>query len=447
MNEWSILSRKVLSSVMVDTGAIFPVVEIAGEDISAYSPDTREIAAAVFRCLNDGVPPFVDSVTSRMSGDDKIGYARVIAAQFNATDNSNIVSVAKELIEIAKIQKVRSLGKVMMEAKGEDVSAIIKAAEVALSGLRNNGSRRPSDSRTVDAKAWEMITDDRYLPVPSGMSWFDQANGGFWPGENYWVVAPYKSRKTTIARNSVLASARAGFPVAFFAAEGQREVFALDCQCMLATEHIIKSRLKDNPSWGGFNSIKLSSKRLMIAFRSGQGALSEEETEGMAAAREEWNKLPVYVYDGVDKIRDLAALRYIIERDVMDRGIRSFWIDHSQLFGSEGNSTLYDRQSETSRFIQTFAADKKIVACALSQQNEESIKYAGRSSYSPGVKGGGDAPAASDVSFMSYVDPDVDYILHIEIKLGRSIGKSGHDHLLNTHSGLFVDKWFSFRKG
>lgn len=421
---WQSLSHKVLSCVLNDPGAVFPVMKVIDTNTNWFPQKDRPVWGAIMACLDEMVPPTQEAVQSRLEG-TSVDYVKGIAGKFNETDNSLLVYNAEQLKDNGILVQARQIFKQFYDETTtvEQVQNSINKATAEFTGLLAKKSNRGAGAIEVSSKAWDLVDNFDGNGIPSGMTWFDEMTGGLWPGMNYWVAAAYKSGKSTLMRNGILNAAEAGYPVGAYCAEGGREMFALACQCMLATRILMDA---GKPS----ENCTVSPIRVLMNWKKGR--FSQEEKAAMQQAREIWSTLPIRVYDSADGITDLTTLHYLIKRDKVEYGIQAVWADYSQLFGS-GN--IYERQSATALKVQDIAAREKIAFCMLAQKNESGVQ--GNDSYSPNVKGGGDAPAAADFLFIPRIDPDVPNVLEVKLKLSRHT-RSGMTkfHAFNPSSGL-----------
>lgn len=427
---WGTLGRKILASVLVDDGAVFPVNEIIGNHINWFAPKERPIWQAVRQCLDSNTPPTIEAVVTRVNGNVEPGYIQIVANLFNDDDNRHLLYNANELREIGILASARQIGRNLAELQEiEGVGNAVNRATNELSGLLASKSNRSPLAGDVGNVAWQQVKDFEGSGIKTGLKWFDELTGGLWPGMNYWVVAPYKSGKSTVMRNAVINSAQAGHSVGVFCAEGSREMFALDCQAMIATTCLAEQGLRDK-------ALRLSGLFIKRHYWH-QGVLNNQELDAIRHAVSIWNDLPILLWDTRDGIRDLTTLRYLVKRSKLEYGTRVFWADYSQLFGGAG--TLFERQSSTSLAVQDIPQSEDVVFCMLSQQNEEQIRSGGES-HSPGVKGGGDAAAAADFMLIPKINPD-DNLMELRLKLSRHTRTGKGFHYMNPSSGLMMDKW------
>jgi len=392
----------------------------------------RSIWGAVALCAQENIPPTPEAVALRC--DAAPGYIQTVATGWNEEDGKNVLYHADELKKLGILADLRHLGSELREAdEPSGTDGVIEYAMARLSGVAAMQSNRAGDAYSVSESAWKDIEQGAGEGVATGIKWFDELTGGIWPGFNYWVAGAYKSGKTTLMRNIVLNIATAGVACDVFCAEGSREMFALDCIAMLATEIMCKASQKK------LRDLRLSGLFLRRGWRSKDGLFSKAELDAINEAREIWNTLNIRVWDTVDGIRNMATLRHRIKQSKFEYGSGVHFLDYSQLFGSRG--TLFERQSKTALTAQEIASGEKVALWILTQRNESAT--GGGDSYSAGVKGGGDASAAADFLLMPMVDQDSEIMFNVKLKHSRHSGLGEGSHIVNRSSGLIVDEWFS----
>jgi hypothetical protein len=429
---WQMLGHKILSSILVDNAAVFPVMDVLGRDVVWFPGKQAQVYQGIIQCVDENTPPTIEAVTIR--GQFPNGYVQSIANQWNDDDNRKVVYHCEEIRKLGTLAELRRIGREMQQVTSPDqVEAHIDYIGNRLVGLSSLTSNRQGDAQTVSDSAWSAVDKFGGVCIPTGLSWFDDVAGGLWPGMNYWIVAAYKMGKSTLMRNCILSALDNDFPVDAYCAEGSREMFALDCQAMIATRLLCE--------WGERNldHLRLSGLFLLRFWRSNKPLFTKAEYEATQQAREIWNSYPVRVWDTSDGIRGLSTFRYRVQKSRMMHNSQTHWADYSQLFGNSG--TTYERQSKTAKVVQEIATSENVAVCMLAQRNEESIKYG--ESYSAGVKGGGDASAAADFMIVPHIDHELDNRMYVKIKHSRHTGTGNGTHIINRTSGLILDRWFA----
>jgi hypothetical protein len=431
---WQSLAHKVIASVLVDPGAVFPVLDVLGRNLHWFPPKSGKVWRAVLQCVDEDVPPSVEAVNLRCDG--LAGYVQAIANQWNEEDNRNVIYNAQDLKRVGSLAEVRKLGRELLDViDPAQVAASIEYAEARLSGILSDVIDRRADAEAVSSSAWDQVNGFDGHGVPTGLEWYDDITGGLWPGMNYWVVGAYKTGKTTMMRNCVLHALDKGHAVDVFCAEGSREMFALSCQAMIATRLMLEDGERDR------SKFRLSGLFILRAGRDNLAVFTKQELDALNAAREIWAGYNVRVWDTADGIRNLATLKHCIQKSKFEHGSRVHWCDYSQLFGS--GETLFDRQSKTALMVQEIAQSENVSVCMLAQRNEAAIR--GGETYSSGVKGGGDANAAADFELMPEIDENIPGVMNVKLKYSRWTGTGSGSHDLVGACNLIADKWYRRR--
>ena len=426
---WQVLGHKVLASILVDHGAVFPVLDVLGNGLHWFMPKQAQVWAGVLQCVEEGIPPTVEAVQTRCGVD---GYVQAIANQWNDGDNRNVVYHAEELRRLGGLAEFRHVGREILEVTDPgDLVPSVEYASNRLSGVLAATARRNGAAASVSASAWAKVEKFRGQGIPTGMGWFDEITGGLWTGMNCWMAAAYKSGKSSLMRNLVLAALGAGHAVDVYCAEGSREMFTLDCQAMIATRLLCERGERDK------KQLRLSGLFIKRVWRSREAVLRKEEWEALEEARTEWEGYNARVWDTSDGIRNLGTLRHRVQKSKFDHGSLIHWCDYSQLFGS--GRTLYERQSAVALAVQEIATDEDVMMGMLTQRNEAAI--GGGNTYSAGVKGGGDASAAADFLLMPKIDLEVPGFLDVKLKFSRHTAMGQGRHAINPSSGLILDRW------
>jgi len=429
---WDTLAHKILASILVDNGAVFPVLDVLGTGMHWWPPKAAQAWAGVIQCVNENVPPTVEAVKLRSGCDN--GYLRAIANGWNDDDNSKVVYHAGELKRMGALAELRRLGRELCEVIDPSaVTSSIGFAENRLRGLTAVTSDRKGDAASVSASAWNQVEQFQGQGIMTGLGWLDDITGGLWPGWNVWLAGAYKSGKTTLMRNFLLHTLDQGYGADAYCAEGTREMFTLDCQAMIATRLLCERGIRR------LDKLRLSGLFLLRVWRDRLPVLTKDELDAVNDAREIWEGYNVRVWDTRDGIRDLTTLHHRVRQSNLEFGSMVHWADYSQLF-APGKGTIYERQSETSMAVEEIAVEAGVVFGMLTQRNEASIRDGG--GYSAGVKGGGDASAAADLMLIPMIDHELKDRIKVRIKHARHAGVGEGIHVINASSGLIVDRWF-----
>jgi KaiC/GvpD/RAD55 family RecA-like ATPase len=428
---WEELSTKILSSIITDHGAYFPVADIVGSDDKLWPGKARKVWRGIVQCVDTDTLPTIQAIKLRLNGDTPDEYLDYLHRQWSDEDNARVIYHAEQMKQIGLLAKLREVGRDLASLDSVDeIGEAVQQADVGLSSITAMQTNRKGDAESVSQSAWAEVEAFDGKGVLTGLAWFDTITGGIWHGFNYWVVANYKSGKTSLMRNIALTVTGAGHAVDIFCAEGSRELFTLDCVAMLAEGLMLDRGVLTN-------KLRLSGLFIKRIWWKRENILSKDELECIEEARQIWEKLPIRVWDSRDGIRNWATLKHIIRKSKLDYGSRIHMVDYSQLLGGEGN--VYERQSQTALMAQDISVTENIAIWMLAQRNEAAVK--GDSGHSSGVKGGGDADAAADFTLIPTVDEDG---FSIELKHSRHTSSGMKEvHVTNPSSGLILDKWIS----
>ena len=424
---WETLAHKVLASILVDHGAVFPVLDVLGQGMHWFPKKPGQVWGGVLQCIEDGVPPTVEAVGIRCTTPN--GYIQSIANQWTDDDNRQVIYHAEELRRLGALAEYRVLGREILGVTDPaDVVGAVGYTSSRLSGILSATTRRQGGGQAVSDSAWAKMEQFQGTGILTGLGWLDELTGGMWPGMNYWIVAAYKMGKSTLMRNIILTALEAGHATDVYCAEGSREMFALDCQAMIATRLLYQRQERERTP-------RLSGLFILRGYLRQQAIFTKQELDAIAEARAIWNAYDVRVWDAADGITDLGILRNRVQKSKYDHGSLVHWGDYSQLFGPPG--TIYERQAATALAVQQIAATEGVVFGMLAQRNEMAIRAT--DTYSAGVKGGGDASAAADAMLIPHIDEESPTSFGIQLKYSRHTGTGSGTHLINPSSGLILD--------
>jgi replicative DNA helicase len=233
---WNELGDKILSCILTDHGAYYPVIDTLSPDVTLWSPQTRSVWKAIIGCVEADTLPTTEAVKLRLNGNTTPEYLNKLSRLWNDEDNAKVIYHAEQMKQVGLLAKLRAVGRELSAT--EDVNELneaIERADVGLSAITAFNTDRKADAESVLNSAWAEVEAFDGQGIPTGLKWFDRLTGGIWPGFNYWINAAYKSGKSSLMRNIALNVAQKDHPVDIFAAEGSRETFVLDCIAMLAT--------------------------------------------------------------------------------------------------------------------------------------------------------------------------------------------------------------------
>jgi replicative DNA helicase len=344
-------------------------------------------------------------------------------------------------------------------ASGKSHSTITPRLVTALTALDGSGKIAGETAEDM-ADEFDAMMDTPPVPLTlTGIPWLDGISGGIEPGHIWWIAAPYKSRKSTVMLNMALGLLMTWFTrgcvgeppsIAIASREMPRVRITAQIIAMLAVAYIRRRGWWQERFTFGTTAFPLhmiSAKSLTNA-RGGYRQWDARRVEAIDYARKQFSYFGKYlrVYDRAKengKLSDLDSLFSVMRRDIHIHKPTVIFVDYLQLFQPE-DMTLFQFMSSASRKLQEFAGAENVTVIPLVQQNEETIRAG--SSYSGGVKGGGDAPSTADYQLnclykSGEVEDDPTKLL-LTMKLSRH-GDGGGDtkkvHDIHPQSGLLLE--------
>lgn len=343
--------------------------------------------------------------------------------------------------------------------KGEPLETVTSNLITVLMGLDKSHTIK---NETAAAIADSFVTMMNSVPPPlllTGLPWLDGLTGGVDKGHMWWIAAPYKSRKSTVMLNVALGllmtwvtKGCSGEPPSIGIASGEmpRQRIAAQMVAMLAVAYIQRTG-----QWRDTFTINASTAPLhyisptmllqaRVNYRKWDARRVAAVDYGIAQFRKFEKALRVYdrTPDG-GSLADVKQLVSVMKRDIHRYGTNVFMVDYLQIFKGAADAKLFDYVSNASLELQKFSASEQVTLIILAQQNEETIKSG--SSYSAGIKGGGDPTATADYLITSrYKSGDLTDENQLELTMRFSRHGSGGGNvqqLFNIHpySGLLLD--------
>lgn len=315
-----------------------------------------------------------------------------------------------DLLQMGEVALVRKQLK-EADASLENGDQLDGTVAELMSNLAFTGVEIVKNETAVDS-ANEM---QKYLSQPpdkvisSGISCLDGWMGGIGEDDVIGIAAPYKMRKSTLARNIALNVAREGGSVAILMYESNKRMVVAQFVTMFAIEFLINNNLYHAIGQRSHNPLKWISAKDLVRVRAGYRQWESAKVAAIDYGIGEYRKLEknLRIYDKSKEggsLYDLASAQRVLLRDKRLYGADLAVIDHATQI-MEGGS-IYDRMSTIAPFLETFARRQKMAMCILAQMNEATVK-SNREDHSPGIKGGGDLPAAVDYLFtVSYREED-----------------------------------------
>lgn len=379
-------------------------------------------------------------------------YTPLVGAAFD----TNCGIVLKYGIRAGATRVVRLMAQQFEDVDGKPTQQIISQGTDILTSLRTE-----AQPNSVQA---DEIADDlaKYIDAPvektinTGLPWLDGMTGGFYAGDVWMVAGAYKMRKTTLLLNMCLNAALGGASVTFLSREMNKREVAAQLVSMLAVgdllahdeygihNHDLKSGTDYYLNW-------ISPRKLLLAraeYRKWDARKVRAIDYGIATFRQIGNRLRIYdsTPDG-GGLNDIDSAILAIKRDRYLHGAEVVFVDYLQLFDAPG-SNLFEKSSYSARSFQAITKTTSITTCIAAQRSEEAIKNT-EFTYSPGIKGGGDAAAVSDFALQTrykFSQNTNENELEIAVTLSRH-GSGGGDSKqivpIHPNSGLLLESDFA----
>jgi replicative DNA helicase len=427
----------IIGSILIKPDVMLDVFDKITPDDFAIAAN-RWLAEAAWGCFNAKIAVTYPAIVERLRSNGRFSEAMVKTAVTFADIDAIISSVTDQ-----DIPAIADHARIVREAslRRNGLSSVTNAAklfcdmDMDLDQIERNvfsqvgqvfdhsGGRDAAVSAigNDEQARIDKIGDDAVAGIPCGIEWLDELTGGFLPSEAWVIAAPYKMRKTTLALNMAISCARNDAPISLFTVgDSSRGATYRKLIALVMNERLIRN---------GAENLSAPSARAL------QYPIRVDDYRGIYEyARKVVDSWPIRIYDGQDKIGNLAEASRILRRDAALYGTRVFVYDYAQAVYSGKND--YERTSAFVTWMQQMIGEYGMTGVAISQLNEETIKTSG-DSYSPGAKGGGALPAMANVFLMTrYLEPD----MTIELKLSRD-SRTGdkRKHQLNPASGLILD--------
>jgi hypothetical protein len=422
----------------------------------------RRLFEAIRDCVKAGEPIHDTTVREKCGSIVTVDWYAQIADLYDSTRGAAVLTANAAIVRrhglnaIAR-NELREAESVI--AKGQTYSDVLPGLMTKLASIETNSS---IEGETADLMA-DSFADFMDSPPPAlmltGIPWLDQLSGGFDRGHIWWIAAPYKSRKSTVMLNIALGMLMtwytrgcAGEPPSIGIASGempQKRVIA-QIVAMLGVANIRRRNLWRETFTAGTTAYPLHmiSARALMNARAAYRQWDPRRVEAIDYGIRQYANFgrALRVYDRSKEgggLSDLNSLFTIMRRDMHLYRTNVFFIDYLQLF-QPAEAKLFEYMSWAARELQKFAAHEGVTLVALAQQNEDTIKTG--TTYSAGIKGGGDAASTADYLLTSLYKAgdfaDDATKLQLTMKLSRH-GDGGGDtkrvHDIHPHSGLLME--------
>jgi len=434
-NDLALLERSLLAALLHAPSALVEVHRILGGEKAFVDSRHQATYGALVHLMFNGQPTNAYTV-SELCG-IPAAVLQSLTTQFAALTSDELLSLAQLIRRRADDREDLQTGaevRKLFDASTDDRHGrLLLGAQMLLTRLNESSSYRDPAiakiSERLEAEIAQYAKGDLIGPS-CGLDWFDKRTAGLAPGNVWTIAGSYKARKTTIANNLVLNACLGGASVSVFALEGSQSLTNATLRAMLATRKLI--------AWGKANECMLSPVFVM------RGRRTPAQQEALEEARQEIDKFALRIYDARDGIFDIDIVRSLIRRDKMLYELHAFTLDYVQLLGAD-KMGIFERMESSSRVLQRTAGEEAVTAILLSQLHESAVSAMdsidpNNIPSSPGVKGGGDLPAASDYLFMTRYKQTTPTELGVFMWLSRFAGSGKVAFEINPYSGLILQQ-------
>jgi replicative DNA helicase len=351
------LEEAVLGAIMLDTDAIFSIVDILKPE-SFYREAHQKIFNSMIELNKKNFPCDLFSVTEHLRSINELdstggpiyitGLLSKVVSSANIEYHSKIITqkyIQRELIRVSTELQTRAFD------DSYDISELMEYAEMNL--LELSGSihkKKPKKlgkiiDNVIDVIGKIISGEVKLIGVPSGFTSLDRATGGFKKQELTIIACRPSVGKTSLALQMALNMARLSYPVAIFS-------------CEMSEDELGRRTLSGA---SGKSNTELINGRCDI--------------EQLLKSSESLINLPVFIDDtsGISVIELKAKSRRLI----IESGIKLIIVDYLQLMTGDGQSREQE-VSSISRGLKAIAKDLNIPVIGLSQLNRETENAKGQ---------------------------------------------------------------------
>lgn len=345
------------------------------------------------------------------------------------------------------IQRVLNTGITQLADTKKPTALLISQLMDILSTVHMDTSIKGETAAEIAKEFIHMMNTEPVAQLSTGFQWLDTIAGGFDRKHLWWIAGAYKGRKSTMMLNLMLSALMQGAQVGTLSREMPRIRVAGQMVAMLAVAWLLREGLYNQTDANGIplNSISANSlARAKVGYRKWDKRKVAAVDYGIA----EWTKFDkrLRIYDSMDgagSLSDWASVQRVVKRDKAMYGLDLLFVDYMQLFDAPGKSE-HEMTAYLSKNFQKLTMKEDITTIVVAQKNEDSIKN-GQKSYSPGIKGGGDAAATADfmlVTSYKQGDQSDETQLNVRMQLSRhGTGGADVENTFDIHpaSGLFLE--------
>jgi len=381
----------------------------------------------------------------------------VYTPQVGQAFESNCKLVLKYGLRASASRVVKIMGEQFDDVNGKPLEHIVSQGTDILTGLNTGNRAKAVQADEISAELDADFDAPEEKTIPTGLAWLDGLSSGFAPGDIWMIAGAYKMRKTTLMINMCLNIALNGISTTFLSREMSRKQVAAQMIAMLAVGDLFEHgeydcKFKDHNGDDGY--LNWIAPRKLLQVRSGYRSWDKRKVRAIDAARVKFRALEkvMRIYDTTPDnggLSDIASAQNAVKRDLFLYSTQVVFVDYLQLFNAPVTGT-FEQAAYNSRSFQEMGKRDAITMVIAAQRNEEAIKST-EESYSPGIKGGGDAAAVADFALQTRYKVGTisdETKLEIAITLSRH-GSGGSDtkYTANIHpnSGLLLDSNYALK--
>jgi replicative DNA helicase len=353
------------------------------------------------------------------------------------------------------IQRVLNTGIAQLADGKKSTSVLIAQLMDILSTVHMDTSIKGETAAEIGKEFLAMMNSEPGSQLSTGFTWLDSIAGGFDRRHLWWIAGAYKGRKSTLMLNLILAGLMQGAEVGVLSREMPRIRVAAQMISMLAIAWLLREGLYMATDANGIPLNSISANSLTRA-KQGYRKWDKRKVAAVDFGISEWNKFDkrLRIYDSMDgagSLSDWSSVQRVVKRDKAMYGLDLLFVDYMQLFDAPGKSE-HEQTAYLAKNFQRLTMREDITTIVLAQKNEDSIKN-GQKSYSPGIKGGGDAAATADFMLVtSYKQTAESLETDLDVRMQLSRHGTGGADVVNTFdihpaSGLFLEaNWITNMK-
>jgi len=402
-----------------------------------------------------------NTILARIGASVDIAWLKDVLAVYTPKVGADFDANCKLVLKYGLRARAAGVSRIMADqfddVEGKPLETIVSQGTDILTGL-NTGSRAKAVQADEISNELDVYFDaPADQTIPTGLAWLDGLTSGFAAGDVWMIAGAYKMRKTTLMINLCLHLAMKGISTTFLSREMNRKQVAAQMIAMLAVGDLLEhgeyeTKFKDHNDKDAY--LNWIAPRKLMQVRSGYRSWDSRKVRAIDAARVKYKALGkvMRIYDTTPDnggLSDIASAQNCVKRDLFLYNTQVVFVDYLQLFNAPVSGT-YEQAAYNSRTFQEIAKRDPLTMVIAAQRNEEAIKNT-EESYSPGIKGGGDAAAVADFALQTrykFGANSDETKLEIAMTLSRH-GSGGSDtkHIANIHpnSGLLLDSDYAMR--